>query len=203
MAGRYRRYRRRKERRPCRVKRSARWFAVLLACLMAGFLYLGEWLLPAAVFFRPTREVEHLIEENAVRFSLSRELLQSVILVESKFDRHAVSSTGAVGVMQLMPDTAEWISEQSGLPDDDLHNPEENIPLGAWYLDYLIGKYDGNLVLALAAYNAGRGNVDSWMEERGWPPDYADIEGIPFPETREFVRAVIENRDWLKEKNRS
>lgn len=197
-----RRSRSRKEYRPCRARRSVRVFTALAACLCVFFLLREEPLVPEAVLYRPTPEVQRLIAENAERFSLSRELLQSVILTESKFDTHAVSSTGAVGIMQLMPDTAEWISEQSGLPDDNLHNPEENIPLGSWYLEYLIGKYDGNLVLALAAYNAGRGNVDSWMEERGWPPDYADIDGIPFPETREFVRSVIENRDWLREKNR-
>ncbi len=192
-----------KEYKPCQRRRGVRWFTALLACLcVLTFLDREPPLPPKAVIYRPTREVRHLIAENAARFSLSRELLQSVILAESKFDNHAVSSTGAVGIMQLMPDTAAWISEQSGLADDNLHNPEENIPLGAWYLEYLITKYDGNLVLALAAYNAGRGNVDLWMEERGWPADFAEIDKIPFPETREFVRTVIENRDWLREMNR-
>lgn len=196
-----RRWRHRKEYMPGRTRRSVRCFVVLAALFSLWFLGEEDRLVPEAVFYRPTKEVQHLIEENAARFSLSRELLQSVILAESKFDNHAISSTGAVGIMQLMPDTAEWIAGESGLPDDNLHDPEQNIPLGAWYLEYLITKYDGNLVLALAAYNAGRGNVDAWMEERGWPADYADIDGIPFPETREFVRTVIENRDWLREKN--
>lgn len=195
------RRRRRNECRPRRTRRSVRVFTALLACLAALTFFEEERIVPEAVFYHPTKEVRRLIDASAERYSLSRELLQSVILTESKFDNHAVSSTGAVGIMQLMPDTAAWIAEQSGLPADNLHNPEENIPLGAWYLEYLIGKYDGNLVLALAAYNAGRGNVDSWMEERGWPADYADIDGIPFPETREFVRSVIENRDWMKGQN--
>lgn len=192
-----------REYKPVQSRRSLRWFTVLLACLCALSFVKEEPPLPKkAVIYRPTREVRHLIAENAVRFSLTTELLQSVILVESKYDNHAVSRTGAVGIMQLMPETAAWISEESGLTYNNLHNPEENIPLGAWYLEYLITLYDGNLVLALAAYNAGRGNVDAWMEERGWPRDFADIDSIPFPETREFVRAVIENKDWLQAQNR-
>ena len=71
-------------------------------------------------------------------------------------------------MMQLMPETAEWISEESGLPADDLNRPDENIPLGAWYLNFLLKKYHNNEVLALAAYNAGRGNVDEWVEKYNW-----------------------------------
>lgn len=192
-------YYNRREYRPVRVKRSSRVFIVLLAFLCCWYMYEEEEILAPVVLYQPDMQVEALIEANADRYSLSKELLQAVILTESKYNTHAVSSTGAVGVMQLMPDTAQWISEESGLPARDLRNPEENIPLGSWYLEFLIHKYDGNLVLALAAYNAGRGNVDDWMETNGWPPDYADISGIPFPETREFVRSVIQSRDRLRE----
>lgn len=187
---------------PCRKKRSARVFVLLLFLLSLWYTCEEDRIISISALYQPTKEISHLIDENAARYSLSRELLQSVILVESKYNNDAVSSTGALGVMQLMPDTADWISEESGLPSKDLKNPEENIPLGAWYLNFLIAKYDGNLVLALAAYNAGRGNVDSWMETNKWPPDYANIDGIPFPETREFVRSVIQNRDRMVEENR-
>lgn len=195
------RRRRRAEHMPCRVKRSLRVFVLLLFLLSLCGLYEGNRYLLPAELYKPDRELLLLIEKNAARFGLSEELLQSVILVESKYDRLAVSRTGALGVMQLMPDTAEWISKESGLPAKDLRDSAQNVPLGAWYLDYLLAEYDGNLVLALAAYNGGRGNVDRWIEEYQWPADYAEIDSIPFPETREFVRNVLENRDRMVEEN--
>lgn len=189
----------RREYMPSLAKRGVRIFTVLAALLSCFVLYEEEELIPPAVLYQPDTAIRRLIEENGKRYSLSPELLQAVILTESKYNTHAVSSTGAVGVMQLMPDTAEWISEESGLPADNLRDPAENIPLGAWYLEFLIEKYEGNLVLALAAYNAGRGNVDDWMKTYHWPKHYADMSGIPFPETREFVESVIESRDQLRE----
>lgn len=194
-------YYHRREYKPRREWRSARFFVMLLFLLSCWFLQDEKEIMVVNQLYRPTKQVEHLIAENAKAYSLSEELLQSVILVESKYSNEAVSSTGAVGIMQLMPDTAEWISEESGLPADNLKNPEQNIPLGAWYLEFLITKYDGNLVLALAAYNAGRGNVDEWMKINKWPPSYSRIDGIPFPETREFVRSVIQNKERLTEAN--
>lgn len=137
------------------------------------------------------------MEEN-----ISPSLLEAVIRTESKFDEKAISHVGAVGMMQLMPDTAAWISETSGLPSDNLESPEQNIPLGAWYLNFLLKKYHNNEVLALAAYNAGRGNVDEWIEKKGWPEGFNDIDQIPFPETREFVKSVVHTEAWLEEERK-
>lgn len=139
-----------------------------------------------------------LIEKSAEEQHVSPFLLQAVILTESKFDAKAVSHVGAVGMMQLMPETAEWISEESGLPADDLNQPDENIPLGAWYLNFLLKKYHNNEVLALAAYNAGRGNVDEWVEKYNWGEGFSKVDEIPFPETREFVKTVVSARDRLE-----
>lgn len=89
------------------------------------------------------------------------------------------------------------ISEQSGLPSDNLASPEQNIPLGAWYLNYLLEEYHNNEVFALAAYNAGRGNVDEWIEKitgRRAFPTWIRF----FPETREFVKSVVSARDRLE-----
>lgn len=190
---------RRKEYMPGKTRRGARFFVLCCFLVSLWYFFAAESLLSPTALYHPTKEILSLIDANAGRYGISKELLQAVILTESHYDSRAVSRTGALGVMQLMPETAEWVSEVSGLPDTDLADPAENIPLGAWYLDYLIGKYDGNLVLALAAYNAGHGNVDEWMETYGWAPDFAEISDIPFPETREFVRAVIESRDAFKE----
>ena len=152
--------------------------------------------------YQPSKEVKQLIMINSEKYKLQPEFLQAVIAVESKYNERAVSHIGAIGVMQLVPETAKWISEESGIPYGDLKKPEINIPLGAWYLRYLLDKYDGNLELALAAYNAGRGNVDEWIETKQWPRDFNDIQQIPFPETREFVKLVIQTKEELKEEIR-
>ena len=87
--------------------------------------------------------------------------------------------------MQVMPDTAQWIADEMGMTDytpDKLSDVRTNIRLGTWYLAYLLKEYDGNQILALAAYNAGRGHVDSWVREYGWTKDFQEIEKIPFSE---------------------
>lgn len=169
-------------------------FTLFAALLCVLFLLLAGNLR----FLKPSEQVSHIIVQCAAEEQISPSLLEAVILTESKFDEKAVSHVGAVGMMQLMPDTANWISEQSGLPSDNLASPEQNILLGAWYLNYLLEKYHNNEVLALAAYNAGRGNVDEWVEKNHWPEGFSEIEKIPFPETREFVKSVVSARDRLE-----
>ena len=128
---------------------------------------------------------------------ISPALAASVIMHESKFTEHAHSPRGAIGLMQLMPETAEWIAGQLGEKDfslKKLHEPEMNIRFGTWYLAQLEREFDGNLVLALAAYNAGRGVVHEWMEENDWPLDFKDISAIPYPETRIYVERVLKDK---------
>ncbi len=134
------------------------------------------FILSSPSIWKPSPAVQQIINESAAREQLSPFLIEAVMLTESKFDERAVSKVGAVGMMQL--------------------------PLGAWYLNFLLKKYHNNEVLALAAYNAGRGNVDKWIEELGWKEDYSSIEGIPFPETREFVKSVVTARDRLEEESK-
>ena len=172
--------------------------ALVFVFLLALLSMLVLWLIHNSAFLRPSVEVSILIEKSAEEQHVSPSLLQAVILTESKFDAKAVSHVGAVGMMQLMPETAHWISEQSGLPSDNLASPEQNIPLGAWYLNYLLKQYHNNEVFALAAYNAGRGNVDEWIEKNHWPEGFSDMDKIPFPETREFVKSVVSARDRLE-----
>ncbi|MDU1772311.1 MAG: lytic transglycosylase domain-containing protein [Dialister micraerophilus] len=140
-----------------------------------------------------------IITEYAHKYRVQRHLVEAVMHAESKFDQKAVSHVGAVGMMQLMPKTAEWIAQEGELQYTDLKEPRQNIMLGTWYIDYLLKKYHNNEVLALAAYNAGRGNVDEWITEYGWKDDFTNIKEIPFPETREFVKLVVETRDRLDE----
>lgn len=121
-------------------------------------------------------------------------LVAAVTRVESKFYPYAQSEQGARGLMQLMPETAKLAAEHLKLPykPDLLFNPEYNLRLGCWYLAALLREFD-NLPIALAAYNGGRGNVHSWLEEGIWDGSLQNLDKIPFGETREFVRRVLLN----------
>lgn len=137
-------------------------------------------------------------KENKVPFSL----VAAVILAESKFNESAQSAPGAMGLMQLMPDTAHWIADQINQPtmsDADIREPGTNIKLGTWYLAYLLKEFKGNEILALAAYNAGRGHVEEWMQTYGWGDDFSQIDAIPFGETREYVTTVLKNKEHYEE----
>jgi len=126
---------------------------------------------------------EHIVRAHADNYRLEPQLVAAVIYQESKFDRDAVSRSGAVGLMQLLPATAQGIADRtggSGWREQDLLDPELNVRYGSWYLRHLLDKY-GDETLALAAYNAGQTNVDRWRE-RG--------SGIAFDETRHYVERV-------------
>lgn len=123
-------------------------------------------------------------------------LIAAVIRTESKFHETNVSHAGAIGLMQLMPDTARWIAEKSGVPYNDptdLAEPHINLQLGSWYLAYLQKHYQGNVVAAVAAYNAGPNQVDRWLQEGIWSGELKDSEKIPVGETRHFVGRVFYN----------
>jgi soluble lytic murein transglycosylase len=129
-------------------------------------------------------EYEHVIRGHAANHGLDPALLAAVVYVESHFDPNATSAAGAIGLMQLLPETAKGIALRTGgdrFVVADLRDPEINIRYGSWYLDHLRTKYGGDMGVALAAYHAGPGNVDHWR---------AEGLGIPFPETREYVEEV-------------
>lgn len=99
--------------------------------------------------------------------------------------------------MQLMPATAQWIAEKTGqgaVQEEDLFSPEVNIRLGVSYLADLLTQFDNNEILALAAYNGGRGNVKTWLESGVWDGSEEHIESIPFGETRRYVLKVQAQR---------
>jgi soluble lytic murein transglycosylase len=138
--------------------------------------------------FRYPLAYEHVIVGHARNYDLDPALLAAVIYRESKFDPDARSSSGAVGLMQLLPSTAKGIAVHTGgkkFVVTDLVDPEINIRYGSFYLRRLLRKYDDER-LALAAYNAGQTNVDEWI---------AADSGIQFPETRQYVDEVLELRE--------
>ena len=126
---------------------------------------------------------EQIVRGHAKNYDLDPALLAAVIYQESKFQADAKSSSGAIGLMQLTPQTAEGIAIRTGgsrFRLSDLYNPEINVRYGSWYLRHLLDKY-GDEQDALAAYNAGQRNVDDWR---------AEGKGIQFPETRAYVKRV-------------
>jgi soluble lytic murein transglycosylase len=128
---------------------------------------------------------EQIVRGHAHNYSLDPALLAAVIYQESKFEADARSTSGAIGLMQLLPDTAKGIALHTGgsrFRVEDLYDPEINVRYGAWYLRHLLQKY-GKERTALAAYNAGQDNVDRWRR--------AGRE-IQFPETRAYVDRVEE-----------
>jgi peptidoglycan lytic transglycosylase len=157
--------------------------AVLVLAVAVGFTYF--WKNQPTWFERiryPLR-YEQIVRGHAKNYDLDPALLAAVIYQESKFRADAKSSSGAIGLMQLRPETAEGIAIRTGgtrFRVSDLYNPELNVRYGSWYLRHLLDKY-GDEKDALAAYNAGQRNVDEWR---------AEGKGIQFPETRAYVDRV-------------
>ncbi len=143
---------------------------------------------------------EAIIRGHARNYRLDPALVAAVVYAESKFDAGTVSPAGAVGLMQLLPATAQGIADRTGggrFTTADLVDPEINVRYGCWYLRHLLDKYRGHrdaLALALAAYNAGQANVDRWIADT--PPGAA--VRIPFPETRAYVARILHVRDLYR-----
>jgi soluble lytic murein transglycosylase len=137
---------------------------------------------------------EDIIRQQAKEKGLDPALIAGVIYAESRFRDGQVSSAGALGLMQLTPETAKDIARRSGgsaFGVKDLASPQVNIAYGAYYLRYLKGRFGGNTALVLAAYNAGEGNVDKWIGAAARAERDFRVKDIPFPETRAYVTKVL------------
>jgi soluble lytic murein transglycosylase len=146
-----------------------------------------------------------VIRQQAADKHLDPALVAAVIYAETKFDART-SSAGAVGLMQLMPDTANFLAKRSGattFSTADLSTPAVNIAYGSYYLRYLLNEYHGNTVLALAAYNGGETNVDNWVKSARADRQRFRIGDIPFPETRAYVQRVLTARGQYRTTYRS
>jgi soluble lytic murein transglycosylase len=144
------------------------------------------------------------VKVSSEKYGIDPHLILAVIRVESSFDPYQESNRGAVGLMQIMPDTAKWIVEhkkESLTKLDQLHSPIINIDLGTWFLYALNKEFKGNWISTLAAYNAGPGNVNKWIKD-GWEPSMDTIQDIPFGETRHYVQRVfyyLKKYKWIYE----
>jgi soluble lytic murein transglycosylase len=143
---------------------------------------------------------EDIIRQQAREKDLDPALIAAVIYAESRFRDGQTSRAGALGLMQLTPGTARYIARKSGgtaFVVGDLATPQVNIAYGAYYLRYLLQRYGGNEAFALAAYNAGEGNVDRWIAAARARDRGLTIDAIPYAETRTYVARVQEaKRDY-------
>jgi soluble lytic murein transglycosylase len=134
-----------------------------------------------------------VIRTQAADKHLDPALIAAVIYAETKFDPRP-SAAGAEGLMQILPQTAEFLARRSGgfaFRVTDLATPEVNIAYGSYYLRYLLDRYEQSKVLALAAYNAGEANVDRWVAREHARGRTFTVARIPFPETRAYVDKVL------------
>ena len=173
---------------------------LLLAVAAIGLGFLFDAIITACERQSYPRDYAEFVEVYAEQYGVPASLVYAVIRTESDFDSGAVSHAGAVGLMQMMPETFTWLTDEilfDHLDEGMLYDPETNIKYGTYYLSRLYDRY-GDWKLTLAAYNGGQGNVDEWLEE----PEYADGEGglrhIPFKETRRYVKKVTDARDMYE-----
>lgn len=141
------------------------------------------------------KEYSEYVSKYSQQYGVDENLIYALIKAESNFDENASSLKGAKGLMQLMYSTAEDVAKKIGIKftEDNILVPEINIQIGTKYISILLEKYEC-IEVALAAYNAGSGNVDTWIEKGTIKADGSDIENIPFKETNNYVRKIM--RDY-------
>ncbi|MDK2930734.1 MAG: soluble lytic murein transglycosylase [Bacillota bacterium] len=173
------------------LRRAARWALTLLGVLLGLYLFFhSRWYLERAY---PT-PYKDLVTQYCAEHNVDPFLVTALMRVESRFRPHVVSEKGARGLMQVMPDTGRWVAQELGMDRFDpemLHDPRINLRIGTWYLASLEREFGGDKVIVLAAYNAGRGNVRKWLDTTRWTGRIEEIDRIPFPETRDYVRKVL------------
>lgn len=169
---------------------------IILLLIIMVFVFLLKDNLLKMMYPKTYKEVVSLYEE---KYDVEENLIFAVIKAESNFDKDAISNRNAVGLMQLMEETAKDVVRKNGIEIDFDNTKEElcdvykNIEIGTCYLSTLLQKYQ-NKEVALAAYNAGTGTVDGWIEKGIIKKDGTDIENIPYKETNNYVRKIL--RDY-------
>jgi len=170
--------------------RKKRVFAILLVTfVLLMFMssdFVGKLLYPI--------RYEEEIRQHAAKYDVDPLLVAAIIRVESNYKTNISSKKGAFGLMQLMPDTSEWIVEAGRFPlsyNNDLEKPTVSIELGTWYIGWLHKQFNGNTTAALAGYNAGQGKVHRWIQNREWDGTLEQADSIPYGETRHYIQRVL------------
>lgn len=172
-------------------RRASAFLWVFILLFLAVVISFPKWI---TLFYpQPNRE---LVYTTAYEYNIDPNLVFAIIRAESKYQTGAKSKVGALGLMQIMPDTAKWAAAQMNLKNfttEDLHDPAVNISIGCWYINSLNREFEGRLPIVIAAYNAGRGKAKEWIVTNQWDGSEKDLNKIPFPETRQYVHNVLKN----------
>lgn len=157
------------------------------AVLFGAFFVTGKSVMK---LIYPMKYTEY-VEKYSAEYGVDKELLYAVIKTESSFNPDAVSHADAVGLTQITPETFDWLRMKLGEEDKNLTltDPETSIKYGAFFLSYLLDEF-GSADTALAAYHAGRGRVNEWLENKEISPDGKNLENIPIAETAHYVKKV-------------
>lgn len=172
----------------------------LILLLSIGLGFLSDFAITCFEKNAYPRKYEEYITVYAEKYGIPETLIYAVVRTESKFDSGAVSSAGAVGLMQMLPDTFKWLTDEILFDHFDsgmLYDPETNIRYGTYYLSRLYDRY-GRWDLALAAYNGGVGNVDKWLTDDSYADGEGGLKRIPFRETRQYVKKVMDAWDMYE-----
>ncbi len=140
------------------------------------------------LYFIP-KKYDDIIDKYSTEYNVDRSLVKAVIFKESRFKETAVSSKGAIGLMQLMPSTALWLMNKLKIEDYKIESADNNIRLGTYYLSYLMNLMDSDEEHALLAYNAGPENAKRWVNSEGYSKEDMD-NYVDFNETRKYVREI-------------
>jgi len=176
--------------------------AVVVAAVVVVAVVLGVFVaMPELEKKQYKLEYKDLIETYSAEYNLDPYFVAAVIHTESGFDPEAVSSAGAIGLMQIMPETGEWIAGKLKIENfstDMLHDPEANIEMGCWYLSFLKERFDA-LPEIMAAYNAGHNKVKEWLEDPQYSQDGKTLTNIPYGQTDNYVKKVTKAYEKYKE----
>lgn len=169
------------------MRKFLKFCCITIVVLMFGFILGYSFLLPEVL----PKHYEVYVKKYTKEYNLDEDLVYSVIFNESRFIKDAVSYAGAVGLMQVTPETGEWIKGHMGIDDEiDLNDPNTNISMGCWYLNWLGEKFDYNEKTMLAGYNAGHNRVSQWLDDEEYSKNGKDLYYIPYPETSSYVEKV-------------
>ncbi len=182
-----------------KLTKLAVWF-IIIAVALAWFFFCGGKNMMLRYFY-PLQHEEYVTKYSS-EYKIDKYLVYAVIHTESKHDPHAVSGAGATGLMQLMEETAAWCNEEGefgyNIPED-LTDPEANIRIGCYYLSYLLKMHNNNMETALAAYNAGEGNVKLWLEDEQYSAGDGNLKTTPYQETNDYIEKVLKSYKLYKE----
>ena len=184
------------------MKKTIKILSILLIIILLFFVFYKIFNIEEKILlYLYPKKYEEYVYKYSDELNIDPMLTFAIIKTESNFDEKIESKSGAIGLMQLMENTAEEQAERLNIQysKEMLYNPEMNLKLGLNYFNTLLDYFNQNYILAFTAYNAGLGNVQKWIKEGTIKEDGTDIENIPFKETNMYVRKIINNYEIYKD----